>query len=205
MLDSYTLTECPHCHQDLTTISASGEQQILCNLKNEGGLQQGLDILPLLTEETYLKAYPEERKGQAFLEFCREGDLEAIVDLLNDEEDRSGDEIDILRYQDSIRSMDSGLHVAVKMGKPEIAWLLLLLASNLDPLALPHDVISTSESLGLQREAQDGKSDIRTLRDAEEMTAEQRAAATGGMWEEWVRLGRLKPPEKVSYIGRSMC
>ena len=203
MLDSYTLTECPNCQRDLTSESTDGEQQILCNLKNEGGLQRGLDILPILTEETYLKAYPEERKCQAFLEFCGAGDVEAIVGLLganedDDDSDRGDTDVegglDVLRYQDVIRTMNSGLHIAVQNQKPEVAWLLLLLASTLDPSEFPPEVKHAAEGFGLHRQPQEGKVDIRSLQDNDGMNAEQRAVALGGVWEEWVGSGRLKPP-----------
>ena len=193
MLDNYTVTECPNCHENLTRISATGEQQILCTLKNEGGLQEGLDILPLLTEETYLRAYPEERKSQAFLNFCGDGDIEAIVDLLNDEHEDVQSQIAILLYQDQIRTMKSGLHVAIQNQKIEVAWLLLLLASSLDPSDFPAEVIRAAEAMGVQRQNLDGKADIRTLEDGEGKTAEQGAVAMGGIWDEWVRSGRLRP------------
>ena len=129
LLDSYSMSECPTCGRNLIMTTASSEQQLLCNLKNEGGIQEGLDILPILTEESYLKAYPEERRCRAFLEFCGEGDVEAIIDLLNDSDGEDGEEapeqgagynIDVLRYQDQLGSMSSGLHVAVQNQKIEV-------------------------------------------------------------------------------------
>ena len=202
MLDAYSVTECPSCGKSFTSISSIGEQQILCNLKNEGGLQEQLDILPLLTEEAYLKTYPEERKCQAFLEFCGEGDIEAIVDLLNDEGEEGGENtgrsaqktVDILRYQDHIRTMNSGLHVAIQNQRAEVAWLLLLLASTLDISQFPTDVLRAAEGIGLMREDQAGKEDIRILQDGDGLTAEQRAASLGGFWEEWIEAGRLRAP-----------
>ncbi len=182
------------------TITPSGEQQLLCNLKNEGGLQERLDILPILTEESYLKAYPEERRCRAFLEFCGEGDVEAIVDLLNDddgeedEEKGAGHGIDVLRYQDQLGSMGSGLHVAVQNQRMEVAWLLLLLASTLQIDQFPADVLQAAQNLGIHREDQSGQIDIRSLQDSQGMTAEERAAGIGGMWTEWLQSGRLKPP-----------
>ena len=192
------------CGKDLTITNPNGQQQILCDLKNEGGLQKALDILPLLTEETYLKAYPEERKAQAFLEFCADGDVQAVVDLLNDYEDDDeedpfkhegkGDHIDILLYQDQIRTMSSGLHVAVQNQRIEVAWLILLLASKLEESHFPQVVLQAAEHYGVRREDQIGRADIRTLQDAEGKTAEQRAAEMGGVWAEWITSGRLKPP-----------
>lgn len=204
LLDSYSMSECPNCGRNLITATPSGEQQLLCNLKNEGGLQESLDILPILTEETYLKAYPEERRCRAFLEFCGEGDVEAIVDLLNDGDDGEeseetsglglGNRIDVLRYQDQIGSMGSGLHVAVQNQRVEVAWLLLLLASTLSVDQYPVAVLQAAQNLGIQREDQSGKADIRVLKDSQGMTAEQRAAGIGGLWTEWLQSGRLKPP-----------
>lgn len=204
LLDSYSMSECPSCGKNLMTTTPSGEQQLSCSLKNEGGLQERLDILPILTEESYLKAYPEERRCRAFLEFCGEGDIEAIVDLLNDiydgeeEEETSGlgagHSIDVLRYQDPIGPMGSGLHVAIQNQRMEVAWLLLLLASTLRIDQFPVAILQAAQDLGIQRQDQDGKADIRSLKDSQGTTAEQRAANIGGLWTEWIQAGRLKPP-----------
>lgn len=192
------MTQCPACSSNLATTSSTGAQQVLCNLNNEGGLLEDLDILPLLTEESYLKAYPEERKCRAFLEFCREGDVSAIVDMLKDE-DEEGDEeemqeerkIDILRYQDPIGDMQSGLHAAVLGGSREAAWLLLLLASNLNIQEFPVLAFQEAGALGVMREDQTDKADIRSLRDANGRTAEELAAEMGGVWVGWPGTGRL--------------
>ena len=194
------MNHCPTCGKDALTRSTSGEEKILCNLHNEGGIQEGLDILPILKEESYLKAFPEERRCRAFLEFCAEGDVGAVLDLLNDDEDEdeggTGEEkiqpIDILRYQDQLGSMSSGLHQAISNGREEIAWLLLLLASNLELGKFPADIIQSAEMLGAKRGDQQGKVDIRNLKDAVGRTAEAFARETGGMWDSWVHSGRLK-------------
>ena len=198
LLDAYSMTECPKCGRDISTTGASGEQQILCNLNNEGGLQTGLDILPLLSEESYLKAYPEERRCKAFLEFCAEGDIEAIVDLLDNDEATAGEDsdnvearIDVLRYQDPMRSMNSGLHIAILNDREKVAWLLLSLASNLESTRFPLEVLQAAEKLGIRREDQTGEADIRSLRDSEGMTAEQHAKQIGGIWNTWLECGRL--------------
>ena len=198
------MSECPQCGRNLITTTPSGEQQLLCNLKNEGGLQERLDIFPILTEESYLKAYPEERMARAFLEFCGEGDVEAVVDLLNDGDDEEEDQgtsgsngrnkVDVLRYQDQIGSMGSGLHMAIQNGRMEVVWLLLLLASTLKMDEFPSAAIQAAQNLGIQREDQSGKADIRSLKDSQGTTAEQRAASIGGIWTEWIRSGRLKSP-----------
>lgn len=174
-----------------------GGQQVLSHIHNEGGQQQNVDILPLLSEEGYLKAYPEERKCRAFLEFCRDGDVDAVIHMLqdvdSDEEDamQDGPKIDILRYQDTLGEMQSGLHAAVQGGSEEVVWLLLLLASNLDYSQFPQEVFDAAKQFGVEREDQTGKEDIRTLKDAQGRTAEALAAQMGGVWAGWPGTGRL--------------
>lgn len=207
LLDAYSMTECPNCGTNLISTTKLGEQQLLCTLKNEGGLQENLDILPILTEESYLKAYPEERKSRAFLEFCGEGDIEAIVDLLDDQaddNDREDEEMtttpgvgrstDVLRYQDQIGSMGTGLHVAIQNSRAAVVWLLLLLASTLEMSQFPRKVLEAAQNFGLSRADQSGKADIRTLKDAEGCTAVHLAIRVGGLWKEWLQSGRLKAP-----------
>jgi hypothetical protein len=95
LLEAYDTSRCPVCDGEITSEPSSAHNQyppILVNLHNEGGLQEGLDIFPLLQESQYLRAYPEERKARAFLEFCREGDHRAIIELLHSCEEDSEDE-----------------------------------------------------------------------------------------------------------------
>ena len=186
-------------------------------MNNEGGLQESIDIFPILQEESYLRAYPEERKCRAFLEFCREGDHKAIVDLLNsgdDEDDSDDDEAmdegdenrtrshpmsgpsktpaEILRYQDPLGGMQSGLHAAAANGHREVAWLLLLLASDLSQAEFPPLVFQEAAAIGVMREDQDGLTDIRSLKDATGRSAEDVAAQEGGVvWNGWIGNGRL--------------
>jgi len=209
LLDAYQITQCPVCTRDISSTSSSGAQQILCNMHNEGGLQENLDILPLLTEESYLRAYPEDRKCRAFLEFCREGDLQAVVDLLKtcedseDEDEEEDEEMsdqpkqarktadEIMRYQDPIGDMQSGLHAAVSGGSREVAWLLLLLASQLPELEIPALVYQEAGAMGVMRGEQEGQVDIRSLKDAHGRTAEELAAEVGGVWHGWIGHHRL--------------
>jgi hypothetical protein len=208
LLEAYEITECPNCGKNIASTSSTGAQQVLCNLRNEGGLQEGLDILPLLSEESYLKAYPEDRKCRAFLEFCREGDYKAIIGMLQDDEVEEDDEdeemadsdeagnkevgIDrMLRYQDPIGDMQSGLHAAVQAQSREVAWLLLLLASNYDLMEFPPLVFQEAASMGIMRGLTEDKVDIRSLRDANGKTAEDVANEVGGVWHGWTGNGRL--------------
>lgn len=170
---------------------ATGQAQILCSLHNEGGVQTGLDILPLLMEEGYLKANPQERKCRAFLEFCREGDVMAVVDMLEPDEDEDETPIDVLRYQDSLGDMQSGLHAAVQGGSREAAWLLLLLASRLPLEQFPREVLQQAEAAGITRGDVDNRTDIRSLTDIQGRTGEHLAVEMGSAWADWIGTGRL--------------
>lgn len=203
LLDAYIVTECANCGNNVANGTEHVDQKVVCNIKNEGGLQEDVDILPLLLEESYLRAFPEERRPRAFLEFCAEGDIEAIVALLDDDDDDGDDEddgdgedvtenrIDPLRYQDPINSLSSGLHIAIAHERIEVAWLLLLLATTLPMSQFPSEVLQAADRLQLSREDQSGKVDIRTLKDGEGMTPAQRAGSAGDMWNDWLTSGRL--------------
>ncbi|KAL9051525.1 MAG: hypothetical protein Q9162_005954 [Coniocarpon cinnabarinum] len=133
LIDAYSIDKCPSCGAILVTPDPlqPERQVLLCNLTNEGGYQEAVNILPELSEEGYLKAYPEDRKARAFMEFCRQGDLEAVLGVLQDEDDED-DQLatDVLRYQDQIREMQSTLHAAVIGQNESVVWLLLYLASD---------------------------------------------------------------------------
>ncbi|KAF2155081.1 hypothetical protein K461DRAFT_266400 [Myriangium duriaei CBS 260.36] len=213
LLDAYTSPSCPACSQSITTSTVmpsssstsppTQAEQALVTLTNEGGVQHNLDILPLLTEEAYLRSHPEDRICRAFLELCREGDVSAIVDLLRScsepqDDDEDEDEVprksasQVLRYQDPLGEGQSGLHAAVAASQREVAWLLLLLASELPELEFPALVYQEAAHLGVMRpEGQTGEVDIRTLRDSKGRTAEDIAAEVGGVWHGWVGSGRL--------------
>lgn len=218
LLDSYEYSRCPSCDQTIVSQHQSGSgsadqsEQVIVDLNNEGGRQQAIDIMPILREEGYLRAYPEERKCRAFLEFCREGDHRAIADLLKscnerpDEDDLEIDPTDaadargsktadeVLRYQDPIGDMASGLHAAVANGHREVAWLLLLLASQLPEMEFPALVYQEAGALGIMREDQEGLVDIRSLPDAHGRTAEDVAREVGVIWTGWTGNGRLAMP-----------
>lgn len=196
-LEAYTLTQCPNCAKDISTLSPSGSQQVLVTLRNEGGVQEGYDILPAATEEAYLRAYPEERKGHAFLEFCREGDVDAIIHMIKDEdagEDEDDGQADILRYRGTFEGIEgSGIHVAIRYQQQEVAWLLLALGSQLEWDRFPAVVLQAMQDLGLSKEDRNGEPDIRTLQDSEGRTPAALAKEVGGVWQEWLREGRFNP------------
>lgn len=115
-------------------------------------------------------------------------------EMLDDDHENQDREIGmdrILRYQDPIGGMQSGLHAAVQAQSREVAWLLLLLASNLDLAEFPPLVFQEAAAMGIMRGLTEDKVDIRSLRDAEGRTAEDVAREVGGVWVGWVGNGRL--------------
>jgi hypothetical protein len=207
LLSAYVVHECPNCSAELLTTAEDGTQQLLCNYnESEPGVEPNLDILPILTEEAYLKTYPEERKARSFLEFCRKGDLGALVEMIRgggdgdededvemEDEDGQKQVVDFLRYQDPLGDMESGLHAAVQAQSREVAWLLLLMASNLDLMQFPPEVFQEAAALGIMRpeEGQGEKVDIRSLKDSHGRTAEDLANEVGGVWNGWSGTGKL--------------
>lgn len=196
-LEADTITQCPSCSKNISSLSSEGQQQVLCIVRNEGGIQTDFDILPTATEEAYLRAYPEERRGHAFLEFCREGDVDAIINLVRDEdedEELKEEEGDVLRYQGTFEGIEgSGLHVAIRYQREEVAWLLLALASSLEWSKFPPVVLQAMESLGLSKSDRKSEPDIRKLKDGENRSVIDLAKQVGGLWTSWITDGRLTP------------
>ena len=167
-------------------------------MRNEGGVQEKFDILPSAIEEAYLRTYPEERRAHAYLEFCREGDVDALMHLIKDEElnkDFEADQkIDLLRYMGIFEGIDgSGLHTAIRYGQQEVAWLMLVLGSRLDWSEFPSVVLQAMDGLGLSKDDRNAATDIRSLKDSEGKTAAQLAQDVGGVWVDWTKNGRLFP------------
>lgn len=196
-LEAYTITQCPNCAKDISSLSSTGSQQVVVTVRNEGGVQEGYDILPAATEEAYLRAYPEERKGHAYLEFCREGDIDAIIHMFKDvdeEEEDEGVDTDVLRYRGTFEGIEgSGLHVAIRYQQQEVAWLLLALGSELEWSNFPAVILQAMQGLGLRKEDRKGHPDIRTLEDSEGRTPAALAQELAGPWVEWLSEGLLTP------------
>lgn len=196
--------ECPTCKKPLATTasgpSASGSAApppgpaILTQYRNEGGLQSNLDILPNITEEAYLIGHPETRPARAFQVMCAEGDVNGMVELLADV-DSSDDEgtgaASVLRYQDPLSNMRSGLHLAVQREQTEVALFLLWLRSSLPSEAFPEDARQSAHSLGVGRMPTDSSGDIRALKDGDGLTAGDYARHLGGAWQEFLGAGLL--------------
>ena len=126
-------------------------------------MQENLNILPFLAEECYLRANPEERIGRAFLEFCREGDLQAVVGVIQSNPE-------VLLYQDPIGGMQSALHVAVAQNSLDLIWLLLFVATETNLQRFPAGIHGTAMCLNLERMT-GLQIDIRSLKNSDGQTA----------------------------------
>ena len=100
----------------------------------------------------------------------------------------------VLRYQGTFEGIEgSGLHVAIRYGREDIAWLLLALASTLDWSQFTPAVLQAMESFDLSPKDRTEGVDIRTLKDADGRTLKALAIELGGVWSGWVQAGRLDP------------
>ena len=175
--------------------AASQKPQVLTRYHNEGGIEKNLDILPLITEEAYLDANPAARPARAFMTMCGEGDIAGIIELLKaiEEDPDEGDmsPADLLRYQDPLDALKTGLHVAVERTQQESVWLLLWLASGLQTQVFPEEVSQAAEVMGASRATAQG-SDIRGLRDKQGRTAEDVAKTLGSTWAVLLGAGILR-------------
>ncbi|PSS27406.1 hypothetical protein M430DRAFT_32152 [Amorphotheca resinae ATCC 22711] len=196
-----TSLACPSCNRFVgstsTTLEGAQQLQVLTKYHNEGGIQVDLDVLPLIKEEAYLVANPAARPARAFMTMCSEGDVGGIIELLKAiEEDEDDDEgsmssAELLRYQDPLDGMKTGLHIAIEKSREEAVWLLLWLASSVPTAAFPAEVSQASQAMGQGRDTARGP-DIRGLRDEQERTARDIAATMGNTWAGFLATGLLE-------------
>lgn len=179
--------QCPSCEKSLSgfvTSSASSSavphsSSILVRYTNEGGIQDGLDIVPPMKEEAYLEDHPEAAPARAFHVMCTEGDIDGLVELLYHAGDQVPDIGALIRYQDPLSGMKSGLHSAVENRQEAVAWLLLWLSSSLHVDVFPAEARQSVESMGLRRLDVDSTTDIRALLDSGGRTAADLSAQLG--------------------------
>ncbi|KAH7148971.1 hypothetical protein EDB81DRAFT_482715 [Dactylonectria macrodidyma] len=155
---------------------------ILAKYINEGGVQDNLDILPSITEEAYLETHPEARPARALHLMCTAGDAIGIVELLRDASDEVDDMGSLIRYQDPLDELKSGLHHAIEHSQNEVTWLLLWLSSTLPNEAFPDSVRHMAESINIGRLQVTVDGDIRGLQDAQGQTAAALAQRLQGPW-----------------------
>lgn len=127
---------------------------------------------------------------------CGEGDVAGIIELLKalDEDPEEGEmsPAEILRWQDPLDGMKSGLHLAVERNQQEALWLLLWLASNIPTHAFPEEVTQAAEQMDAGREPADKGEDVRRLRDEQERSAEDVATSMGNNYAGILAAGILR-------------
>lgn len=196
--------KCPSCESYLPTNEAgasstnqyresSGQASIFAQYSNEGGAQRDLNIMDSLTEEAYVQNHPEARPARAFHVMCSEGDIAGIIDLLRDISDEGQDVGGLIRYQDPLAEMKSGLHLSVENHQEEIVWTLLWLSSTMPTESFPGLVRQTAEGVGLGRLDVQPGDDIRVLRDYQGRTAETVAKQNPGVLSALLDAGALTP------------
>jgi hypothetical protein len=195
--------KCPSCETYLpqnqpgasstNQLRESSGAAILAQYTNEGGLQRDLDIMDSITEEAYIQNHPEARPARAFHVMCAEGDIAGIIDLLRDASDEGADVGSLVRYQDPLAGMKSGLHLAVENQQEEIVWTLLWLSSTVSTDVFPPMVRQTAEGVGLGRLNVDGDGDVRGLRDSQGRVAETVAQQRPGTLAALLDAGVLSP------------
>ncbi|PKS07455.1 hypothetical protein jhhlp_006059 [Lomentospora prolificans] len=181
--DVVSSLRCPACGSALaqaagSSSSSARQPPILTTYISEGGVEENLDILPIITEEAYVEANPEARPARALHIMAKEGDVEGAVELLHTvSEDEAGNAEEalgrLIRYQDPLASMKSALHLAVEAGQVESVWLLLWLSSSLPEPAFPDTTRAQAQAIGLGRlSVSSPAQDLRSLRDANGHTSE---------------------------------
>lgn len=126
---------------------------------------------------------------------CAEGDVAGIVELLQaiEEDSDEGDmsPAEILRYQDPLDGMKTGLHVAIEKSQQEVAWALLWLASGIPTSAFPEEVTRDAQVMGSGRQTTQGP-DIRGLQTSSGTSVADVAEGMGGTWAALLGAGFLQ-------------
>lgn len=203
-MDVVSSLQCPGCGSPLAPSAGSSSSAvaasplILTTYASEGGVEQDLDIFPVLREEAYLESNPEARPARALHIMAAEGDVEGAVDLLrtvSEEEAGNAEEAlgRLIRYQDPLADSKTALHLAVEAGKEDFVWLLLWVSTTLPDAAFPDASRALAQSLGLGRlGVSSPNQDIRALQDVNGNIPET-LARESPIFLQLVQAGILRP------------
>lgn len=195
---------CPSCNTYLPQNTPGGasstnpfrpvsqQNPIFTTYTNEGGVQEDLDILPILTEEAFLVANPSARPARAMHTLASEGDVQGMLELLADvDADEAIDMsmIQLLTWTDPLNGGKSALHVALEAKQEDVFWLLLWLASGVHESTFPEAVTQTAQALGLPRRTVPPGEDIRFVKDEGGKTVADLCLELGVPWKNYVEMG----------------
>lgn len=192
--DTYLLTNAPGPSVTNAYLPAPPHAPRLpAHYTNEGGVQDGLDLLPSLTEEALLLAHPEARPARAFHTMAAEGDVAGMVDVLRDVEADADVDIGaagLLRWPDPLNGGKTVMHVALEARQEEVVWLLLWLRSRVPETIFPHQAVSAARGMGVDRTESVPKSeDVRFVKDGQGRDAVAVAAEIGAPWGSYLDAG----------------
>lgn len=106
------------------------------------------------------------------------------------EEEGSMSPGEILRFQDPLDGMKTGLHAALLGVQSEVVWLLLWLATDLPSQAFPEEVSRAAQVMGAVRNTANG-ADLRGLVDEQNQNSEAVARSMGDTWAQLLEGGLL--------------
>lgn len=105
----------------------------------------------------------------------------------DDDADAESPDTEFLTYSGTFEGIEgTGLHVAIRYGREDIAWLLLALASSLDWSQFPAPVLQAMSSLGLSKEDRVSGVEIRNVTDSDGLSPKALAEKVGGPWDAWL-------------------
>ena len=174
---------------------------ILTRYSNEGGVEEGLDILPAVTEEAFLSSNPEARPARALHLMAAEGDITGIVDLLRDAEQPQDEDDEphmsakqLFLWKDPLNGGKTMLHVAIESEQEEVFWLTLWVSSAAPSQLFPGPVAQIAQAMGLDRLPVAAlEEDVRFLQDDRGAKAEDLCRQAGPAWAELVNQGLFTP------------
>ncbi|KAK4239949.1 hypothetical protein C8A03DRAFT_13705 [Achaetomium macrosporum] len=201
---------CPSCNRYLPSLASAAagssststppslqQTPILTTYTNEGGMQEDLDISPILFEEAFLSSHPEARPARAFHTLASEGDMQGMVELLRDLDENVDDDSPVtasqlLVWRDPLNGGRSALHVALEAQQEEVVWLLLWLGSAAKGEDFPPAVVQAAEGMGLARREAGSlpvEEDVRFVRDERGRAAGDVCLELGPPWTRLVEGG----------------
>jgi len=176
---------------------------VLASYTSQHGVQPNIDLLPDLTEESYMKSHPEVVEARALFIMAKNNQVVDMMELLAQAPHEAEDSVtlglnNLLRFQNPLEENKSLLHVAIEQGHQDTFYILLFLASQLPDDAFPRSVHVATQQSGMTRPPHRPHPDIRSLRDSNGETAEDYARKQGGNLEWLAETGLFTPAKEAA-------